>query len=229
MRISQLATRTGVPASTLRFYETIGLLTADRTDAGYRVYGEDAVERLAFIGSAKHLGLSLEEIAELVRVRASGTCAQVKHDLRPRLVQHLHETERRAMELAGFAASLRAVLEHLDALPDRQERCGPECELTVDRPAAGVACSLTGQGMNERADEWHRALAGARHQEIPGGVVLMLPAERAATVAGLAVAEQQCCPFFAFRINLDGPVLHLEVRAPADAAGLLIDLFTAAA
>ncbi|MCO6005412.1 MerR family DNA-binding transcriptional regulator [Actinoallomurus purpureus] len=42
-RISQLAKRSGVPATTLRFYETAGLPPADRTSAGYRLYGEDAV------------------------------------------------------------------------------------------------------------------------------------------------------------------------------------------
>ncbi|MFM9700927.1 MerR family transcriptional regulator [Streptomyces europaeiscabiei] len=63
-RISQLAERSGVPATTLRFYEDAGLLPADRTPSGYRVYGEDAVERLAFISSAKLLGLALNEIRE---------------------------------------------------------------------------------------------------------------------------------------------------------------------
>ena len=48
-------------ATTLRFYEGAGLLPG-RTPAGYRVYGEDAVERLGFIGAGKHLGLLLEEI-----------------------------------------------------------------------------------------------------------------------------------------------------------------------
>ncbi|MGW4965613.1 MerR family transcriptional regulator [Nonomuraea sp. NPDC004186] len=42
----------------MRFYEAAGLLSADRTSSGYRVYGEDAVERLAFIGGAKQLGSS---------------------------------------------------------------------------------------------------------------------------------------------------------------------------
>lgn len=54
--ISQLAERAGVPATTLRFYESAGLLPAGRTPGGYRVYGEDAVERLAFITAAKRLG-----------------------------------------------------------------------------------------------------------------------------------------------------------------------------
>ncbi|NEE36100.1 MerR family transcriptional regulator, partial [Streptomyces sp. SID7982] len=34
-----------------------------------------------------------------------------------------------------------------------------------------------------------------------------------------------CCPFFDFRLHLDGPLLHLEVRAPADGDALLTDLF----
>ncbi|WP_373305270.1 MerR family transcriptional regulator [Streptomyces roseolus] len=65
MRISQLAGRSGVPATaiTLRFYESAGLSPADRSPAGHRLYGEGAVERLAFVGAAKHLGLPLEEVA----------------------------------------------------------------------------------------------------------------------------------------------------------------------
>ncbi len=77
-RISQLAERSGVPVTTLRFYEDAGLLPADRTPSGYRVYGEGAVERLAFISSAKLLGLALEEIRELLGVREERVCASVR-------------------------------------------------------------------------------------------------------------------------------------------------------
>ncbi|MFD8382378.1 hypothetical protein ACFV2X_28335 [Streptomyces sp. NPDC059679] len=45
-------------------------------------------------------------------------------------------------------------------------------------------------------------------------------------MTALAVSEQACCPFFDFRIQLDGPLLHVEVRAPAEGAGLLAELFT---
>ncbi|SRR6266496_11540 len=65
-RISQLAERSGVPASTLRFYEQARLLPAGRTPSGYRIYDDSALERLRFIASAKHLGLGLEEIRELL-------------------------------------------------------------------------------------------------------------------------------------------------------------------
>ena len=155
MRISQLAERSGVPATTLRYYESAGLLAVRRTSSGYRAYGEDAVRRLAFIGAAKRLGLSLEDIAELLAVWQAGACAQVKADLRPRVVARLAEAERRADELAAFRASLRSALDHLDALPDRATPCDPECGFLsrggLDTAAkqevefgrrAPVACSL---------------------------------------------------------------------------------------
>ncbi|MBV9847455.1 MAG: MerR family DNA-binding transcriptional regulator, partial [Kutzneria sp.] len=50
-RISQLAERAGVPATTLRFYEQAGLLPAQRSESGYRLYDDTAVERLAFIAA----------------------------------------------------------------------------------------------------------------------------------------------------------------------------------
>ncbi len=137
MRISQLAERSGVPATTLRFYEGAGLLPAGRTASGYRVYGEDAVERLELIGAAKHLGLPLEEIGELLAVWESGACAEVKADLRPRVAARLAEAERRAAEQAEFTAVLRTALAHLDALPDRDGRCDEHCGLPAG-PASGT-------------------------------------------------------------------------------------------
>lgn len=236
MRISQLAERSGVPATTLRFYESAGLLSADRTPAGYRMYGEDAVDRLAFIGAAKHLGLALEEIGELVGVWEAGACRDVKADLRPRISARLAEAEARAAELTAFTASLRGALAHLDALPDRAGRCDPECGFLAPGagPAAGqaerwraapVACSLTGEGLHERTAQWREAIAGATRAAVPEGLRLTLPVDRVTRIAELAAAEQACCPFFDFRLHLDGPYLHLEVRAPADGGTLLTDLF----
>lgn len=248
MRISQLAERSGVPATTLRFYEGAGLLPAGRTAAGYRVYGEDAVERLAFIDGAKHLGLPLEEIGELLAVWEAGACAEVKAELRPRIAARLAGAEQRLAQLTAFAASLRGALERLDALPDRADRCDPECGFPATssraaRPAgtgflpgsqaaaaeqwrtAPVACSLSGEGMAERTTAWRDAVRDAGRAEIPDGLRLTLPVDRASVVAGLAAAEQQCCPFFDFRLHLDGRSLHLEVRAPAEGAGMLAELF----
>ncbi|SDZ15941.1 hypothetical protein SAMN05216215_104935 [Saccharopolyspora shandongensis] len=72
-------------------------------------------------------------------------------------------------------------------------------------------------------------LSGAGREEIDDGVRLVVPAERTGQIATLAAAEQQCCPLFDFRLHLDGPMLRLEVRAPAEGAALLTELFTPAA
>jgi len=153
MRISQLAERSGVPATTLRFYESAGLLTANRTPSGYRSYGEEAVQRLAFIGAAKHLGLSLEEITELLAVWQVGACAEVKADLRPRIAARLAEAELRASELAAFTASLHSALEHLDALPDRATPCDPECGFLSRSLSAGRGVELPLSPSREAAEQ----------------------------------------------------------------------------
>jgi MerR family copper efflux transcriptional regulator len=70
VRIGQLAAQAGFSVRTIRFYEQSGLLPAPhRTPAGYRSYDQDAVTRLRFVRSAQTLGLSLAEIAEVLRIR----------------------------------------------------------------------------------------------------------------------------------------------------------------
>jgi DNA-binding transcriptional MerR regulator len=55
-RIADAAHRTGLPTSTLRYYERIGLFPApERTEGGYRAYEELALDRIAFIAGAKEL------------------------------------------------------------------------------------------------------------------------------------------------------------------------------
>lgn len=248
MRISQLAEASGVPASTLRFYEAQGLLRADRTAAGYRAYGAEAVERLGFIGAAKRLGLPLAEIGRLLDVWETGACAQVKAELRPRLAARLAEAEVRGAELAAFAGTLRNALAHLDALPDRAERCDPGCALVAHEAEAGsrragtttapvpppgtqrwraapVACTLGPGRLGERARRWREVTAGAAHRRIADGMRLTLPVARAVELTALAVAEQECCAFFDFRLHLDGPSVHMEVRAAGEASELLEQLF----
>ncbi len=61
--IGQLAARSGVAASALRFYEDAGLLSpAARSAGGQRQYHREALRRVAFIRSAQRVGLSLEEV-----------------------------------------------------------------------------------------------------------------------------------------------------------------------
>ena len=67
MRIGELAGELEINPRTLRFYEAVGLLPEpERTSSGYRDYDEDALERVRFIKSAQRLGLSLDDIKEIL-------------------------------------------------------------------------------------------------------------------------------------------------------------------
>ncbi|MDX6740698.1 MerR family transcriptional regulator [Actinocorallia sp. A-T 12471] len=207
MRISQLAERSGVPATTLRYYETEGLLPAARTPAGYRTYGPEALDQLAFISAAKQLGLALEEIRDLLTVWRDGPCVQVRANLRPMIAARLAEAEQRTAHLAAFTTSLRDALDRLDALPDRHTSCDPTCPFLTGRPVPVSAYS-----------PWTRILAEATRTPIPGGWRLTLPSAHAPAVAELALAEQRGNPHLTVRLDLRTPTLHLELTTdPAHA------------
>lgn len=72
LRIGQIATRTGLSAKALRLYEARGLLEPDaRSDKDYRLYGTQALTRLAEIGVLKRAGFTLAEIGKLLERKGS--------------------------------------------------------------------------------------------------------------------------------------------------------------
>jgi len=81
-QIGELAKRCGVTADTLRFYEKNALIApAGRSESGYRLYSDENQKQVSFILKAKELGLSLEEIKELLEIKLEATehsCAEVK-------------------------------------------------------------------------------------------------------------------------------------------------------
>jgi DNA-binding transcriptional MerR regulator len=80
MRIGEVVTHTGVPAATLRYYERRGLIRApQRTASGYRTYGIDAITRLRFVRRAQDLGFTLDQIRELLELRAREASACGAH------------------------------------------------------------------------------------------------------------------------------------------------------
>lgn len=73
LRIGQLAAQTGFPPKTLRYYEDVGLLRPDsRSDSGYRLYDEAAVERLRFVRRAQAVGLHLDDIRRIMEISDEG-------------------------------------------------------------------------------------------------------------------------------------------------------------
>src|SRR4051794_35124748 len=63
LTITEVSRRSGVAASALRFYESRGLIRAERAGSGHRRYPRAVLRRLAFVVFAQRIGLSLEEIA----------------------------------------------------------------------------------------------------------------------------------------------------------------------
>ena len=74
MTIGEVARRSGVAASALRFYEERGMIRSTRAGSGHRRFPRAVLRRIAFIVFAQRIGLSLEEIAaELERLRTGLT------------------------------------------------------------------------------------------------------------------------------------------------------------
>ena len=141
-RIAEVAERTGFSTPTLRYYEHIGLLPlAERTPAGYRLYGDRTIERLTFIARAKQLGCTLEEITDLADAWDSNECAPIKHRLRAVVSAKLADTETRIAELTAFATELRATAKTLESAP-LDGPCDDTCGC-VRGPTGAVAVPLT--------------------------------------------------------------------------------------
>src|SRR5688500_12603241 len=62
--ITELSARSGVPASALRFYESLGLIESERTSGNHRRYPRAIIRRVSVIRAAQALGLSLQEISD---------------------------------------------------------------------------------------------------------------------------------------------------------------------
>ena len=141
-RISEVASRTGFPTSTLRFYEQVGVISAtERSPAGYRLYDDRAIERLQFIGRAKQLGLSLEEITELAELWDADSCAPVQHRLTGLVEEKARQVAEQIAELTAFAAQLEEVRTRLGATavdgPCTEScGCGPVETVTIRRAAS---------------------------------------------------------------------------------------------
>jgi MerR family Zn(II)-responsive transcriptional regulator of zntA len=109
IKIGDLAALANVSRDTLRFYEKYGLITpSQRSDAGYRLYDRNDVERVAFILSAKEVGFTLNEIYQLLKLEVTKdqkSCADVKQfvDLKIKVV------DQRLIDMKRIQKSLKTL------------------------------------------------------------------------------------------------------------------------
>jgi len=99
LSIGQLAERSGVATSAIRFYESRGLLSSERTVGNQRRYAQSTLRRVAFIRTAQRVGLSLEEIGEALATLPSGRAptrsewTRLSQSWRPRLDAQIRRIE----------------------------------------------------------------------------------------------------------------------------------------
>jgi MerR family transcriptional regulator, copper efflux regulator len=245
-KIKDVVDRSGFTAATLRYYEEIGLLPeSDRTPAGYRLYDDQTLERLAFIARAKQLGCSLEEIADLALAWDGGQCGPVRDRLRSVVADKLASAQRQIVELMMLTRELQesaATLERHRPDGPCDDQCGCVADISTTSTATGssvvslsakptehgpIACTLGSASMPGRLEEWQALLAyTSRRDQIDNGVrATFAPETPLGDLIHLAAAEQDCCQFFNFAITLDSRGVALEVTAPDDALPVLRALF----
>ncbi|MDZ5076451.1 MerR family transcriptional regulator [Nesterenkonia sp. HG001] len=114
MHIGELAERTGLSLRSIRHYGDIGLLPASgRTEAGYRLFSEQDLQRLLRIRRLKPLGFSLDEIGEVLSLWERGMDAGRRQEAAETLERLRTERARLARSLAEADAMLADLESHL--------------------------------------------------------------------------------------------------------------------
>ena len=126
LKIGALASSSGLSRDTIRFYEREALLPkAPRSNAGYRLYSTEVLERLHFIKQAQALGFSLAAIRELLnRYQDPEAC----HRVRQLLEQKIAELDQRMRDM--------------QALRDTLSRYHAECQKALRDGQASEACPV---------------------------------------------------------------------------------------
>ena len=118
MNIGEAAEQSGLPAKTIRYYEQIGLVRADRQRNNYRDYSEAALHQLRFLARARALGFSIEACRRLLSLY--GDTKRASADVRRLAEAHISEIDAKMKELMGMRATLSKLVDacHGDARPE---------------------------------------------------------------------------------------------------------------
>jgi MerR family transcriptional regulator, copper efflux regulator len=130
MRIGELAEQAGISTKAIRYYEQIGILAPPaRSASGYRTYDQAALGRLSFVRAAQAVGLTLDEIRQVIAFRDDGQapCAHVTDLLR----RHAADLDARIRELQKLRGELRQLARRATTLDPAQ--CPPEqvCHIII--------------------------------------------------------------------------------------------------
>ena len=147
LQVGEVSRKLGLNPQTLYFYERIGLIPAPhRTESGYRLFSQEDVDRLSFITHSKAMGLSLDEIKEILTVEEGNDLAcQAVHDCLLRKAKAIEDTIQQLQTLRDRLLPLinhcQQSIQSQSGQPDCQN-CHSSCAITND-PSYGFqqACS----------------------------------------------------------------------------------------
>lgn len=119
--IGQVTDLTGIPIRTIRYYESLGLINSSRrTEGGFRQFSLDVITRLAFIKRAQNLGLSLEEIGNILQVYDQGQtpCGDIKEKLEEKVLQ----IDQQIDQLLTLRSEIKGLLSGWKNMSDHHEK-----------------------------------------------------------------------------------------------------------
>ena len=119
MNIGAAAKASGVSAKMIRYYESIALIPPGRrSEAGYRIYGDNDLHTLRFVKRARLLGFSLEQIRDLLSLWQNKERASA--DVKTIAIGHVTELNQRIAELTEMRDTLQTLASccHGDHRPD---------------------------------------------------------------------------------------------------------------
>src|SRR5512141_2224602 len=132
LHIGQVAKQANTTTQAIRFYERIGLLQpATRGENRYRLYPPDAVHQVRFIRRAKRMGLTLDEVGELIGLARDGACEPLRKTMEQMLARKIRETESQIQSLTGFRDDLQLLYQQVKASAETCGTCGsfmPDCD-----------------------------------------------------------------------------------------------------
>jgi len=224
LQVSELAQRSGLAPSTVRFYERIGLVSpARRAPNGYREFDPSALEELAFINRAKGIGMSLEEISELVASWPKGECRLLQARLRGFLSERIDQVRRQRLGLADFERQLARVLSRLSARDPGREPCGKGCgcegDLDLVENPTTWGCTLRPAELSTRIHDWQDIAQSAVSRERTSGSVRLtftIEDDLLTRLTELCQNEIECCPHLQFTLDISAGTLSLVIQSAAD-------------
>lgn len=109
MNIGQAAAAAGVSTKMIRHYEQIGLLPeAERSESGYRLYGDRDVSVLRFVRQSRHLGFSVAQIAELIGLWSDSQ--RTSREVKAVAQRHIADLEEKRLEIEQMMGGLSVLL-----------------------------------------------------------------------------------------------------------------------